>query len=649
VTPPLIELRGVGRDYLAGDEAVPALADVDLCIAAGEMVAIMGPSGSGKSTLMNVLGGLDQPTRGHYLLDGCEVGQMAPDDLAALRREHFGFVFQRYQLLGGVSALANVEMPAIYAGIPAPARHARARELLERLGLGGRVHHAPGQLSGGQQQRVSIARALMNGGRVVFADEPTGALDRQSGREVMQLLTQLNAQGHTVVLVTHDPQVAAHAGRVIEMCDGRVVRDERTAPPRPPAPLPAREVLPLGPLRALAGRAIEAARMAVRALSTHRLRTLLTMLGIIIGISSVVVIGALGAGSSERLQGELNSLGTSTIGVYPGEDFGDPQAARILSMTIGDAQALERLPYVDAVTPGYSADVTLRRDAAEATGTVSGVGASYFRVHGTRFAAGASFGESAVADQAPVVVIDHNARRALFKDGSDPVGQVVLLGSVPVRVVGVTAKERSLFSTMQGLQVWMPWTSATTRLIGQQSLREIDVRIKDDTPMAAADSGMRQLLERRHGRRDFFTVRSDAIRQQVDATTSTITLLISCIACIALVVGGIGVMNIMLVSVSERTQEIGVRMAVGARRSDILGQFLIEAVLVCVVGGALGTALALAAGSVFNRLDLGITMLFSSGSIVGAFGVSSAIGVVFGFVPARNAARLQPAVALARE
>ncbi len=645
---PLIELRGLGRDYPAGEGTISALRDVDFTIAAGEMVAIMGPSGSGKSTLMNILGCLDRPTGGTYAVAGQQVGAMTPDELASLRREHFGFVFQRYQLLGALSAVGNVEIPAIYAGVPAPARHARARELLGRLGLGTRLGHKPGQLSGGQQQRVSIARALMNGGDVILADEPTGALDRASGQEVMAILKELHAQGHTIILVTHDAQVAANADRVIELSDGRVVRDERTTARATPATLPARPRHRANPLRDLFGRVAEATQMAVRAMTSHRLRTLLTMLGIIIGISSVVSIVALGEGSRERLQGELNSLGTNTIEVFPGEGIGDRRAGRVLTLGIGDADALAKLDYIDAVTPSYAAGVTLRRGNVDVSGGVSGVGAQYFRVHGSNFASGRAFDEDAIRQQSQVAVIDDNARKALFKDGTEPLGQVLLLGSVPVRIVGVTAKVEGLFSN-DSLQVWIPYTTATTRLIGQEPLRDINVRVKDSAPMDAAEEGVNRLLTQRHGKKDFFVWRTDSVRKQLDTTTATITLLISSIALIALVVGGIGVMNIMLVSVTERTQEIGVRMAVGARQADILRQFLIEAVLVCLIGGAMGVGLALLAGGVFNSLNVGIHMVFSTASIVGAFAVSTTIGIVFGFVPARNAARLDPVNALARE
>ena len=649
-TPPLIELRGLGRDYPAGEGTISALRDVDLVIAKGEFVAIMGQSGSGKSTLMNILGCLDRPTSGRYAVAGQSVGEMAPDELAALRREHFGFVFQRYQLLGALTAVGNVEIPAIYAAVPAPARHARARELLERLGLGTRLDHTPGKLSGGQQQRVSIARALMNGGDVILADEPTGALDRASGQEVMAILKELHAQGHTIILVTHDAQVAANADRVIELSDGRVVRDERTVQRDALGALPPKPRHRANPLRDLLARVGEATHMAVRAMTSHRLRTLLTMLGIIIGISSVVSIIALGNGSRERLQDELSSLGTNTIEIFPGEGFGDRRANTVLTMTIADAEALEQLDYVDAVTPSYGTAVTLRRGNVDAGGSVSGVGDQFFRVHGSKFAEGRSFDIDAIRQQSQVAVIDDNARKSLFKDGSDPLGQVLLLGNVPVRIIGVLAKDDGLFtSNNENLQVWIPYPTATTRLIGQSTLRDINVRVKDSIPMDAAEEGITRLMAQRHGKKDFFVWRTDSIRKQLDTTTATITLLISSIALIALLVGGIGVMNIMLVSVTERTQEIGVRMAVGARQGDILRQFLIEAVLVCVIGGAMGVGLALLAGVVFNAFDVGIHMMFSTASIVGAFAVSSTIGIVFGFVPARNAARLDPVNALARE
>jgi len=389
--------------------------------------------------------------------------------------------------------------------------------------------------------------------------------------------------------------------------------------------------------------------VALRAMAGHRLRTLLTMLGIVIGIASVVSVVALGQGSRERILKDISAMGTNTIDIFPGRNFGDRRAATIRTLVPADAQALARLSYVDSVSPNVSTSVTSRRGNIEATATVSGVSESFFRVKGYTLADGQGFDASSVARLGQEAVIDPNTRRALFSPGEEAVGQVIFLGSVPVRVIGVTAPLESAMGSSDALNIWVPYTTAMKRMLGQDHLRNITVRISDQVPSAAAEQGIVALLTQRHGVQDFFTRNSDSIRQTIDNATQTMTLLVSAIALISLVVGGIGVMNIMLVSVTERTQEIGVRMAVGARQSDILRQFLIEAVLVCLIGGVLGIGIALLIGEVFDRLGGNFSMVYSTASIVAAFGVSTLIGVVFGFLPARNAARLDPVVALARQ
>jgi macrolide transport system ATP-binding/permease protein len=645
----LLEVRGLTREFPAGDGVVAVLREVNLSIEAGEMVAIMGPSGSGKSTLMNILGCLDRPTRGSYAVAGQETGAMEPDELARLRREHFGFIFQRYQLLGDLSAVGNVEIPAVYAGAATAQRHERAERLLARLGLAERLTHRPGQLSGGQQQRVSIARALMNGGDVILADEPTGALDQASGREVMKILEELHADGHTIILVTHDAQVAAHAQRVIEISDGQIVADRR----KPDAPAPAklqREAAAgtTAPWRALLGRVGEATRMALRAMAAHQLRTLLTMLGIIIGIASVVSVVGLGEGSRQKVLANISAMGTNTIDVMPGSGFGDRRSGAIRTLRAGDATALAQLGYVDSVTPSVSVSAGLRYRNIDVSATVTGVGEQFFRVRGYSFAQGQAFDAEAVRLQSQEAVIDDNARKTLFPNGGDPLGEVIILGTVPVRIVGVTAKKASAFGNDDAINIWLPYTTAMTRFTGQDYLRSITVRVSDSASNAAAEQGISKLLTQRHGSTDFFLMNTDSIRKTIEQTTQTITLLISSIALISLLVGGIGVMNIMLVSVTERTGEIGVRMAVGARQGDILRQFLIEAVLVCLIGGGLGVGLAVLGGLLFDQLSSDFSMVISGTAIAGAFGVSTLIGVVFGFLPARNAARLDPVEALAR-
>ena len=648
---PLLRLRGVVREYPAGDSVVAVLKDVDLDIRAGEMVAIIGPSGSGKSTLMNILGCLDRPTRGSYQVAGKETGQMEPDELARLRREHFGFIFQRYHLMGDLNAVGNTEIPAIYAGVPAAQRHERAHKLLTRLGLGERLGNRPGQLSGGQQQRVSIARALMNGGDVILADEPTGALDQASGHEVMNILKELHADGHTIILVTHDAQVASNAQRIIEISDGRIVADRSAASAQAATQKAQAVVAQEKPgWRTQIGRFSEALHMAVRAMVGHKLRTLLTMLGIIIGIASVVSVVALGHGSRQRILADISSMGTNTIEIQRGSGFGDRTAGTVRTLRPSDAHALAELFYVDSVSPNVSTNNTLRRGNVDKTATINGVGDQFFRVRAYEIDTGAFFDTESIRRQTQDVVIDPNTRDTFFTDGENPVGKTLLIGTVPVRVIGVTQKKDLPYGNADALNVWLPYTTVMGRIMGVDYLRSITVRVSDDADSAAAEQGITQLMLQRHGTQDFFTISSDSIKQTVEKTTQTMTLLISAIALISLVVGGIGVMNIMLVSVTERTQEIGVRMAVGARQGDIMQQFLTEAVLVCLVGGVLGIGLALLIGWLFDYVGGGtFRMLFSLTSIVAAFACSTLIGVLFGFLPAQRAARLDPVDALSRQ
>ena len=647
---PLIELRGVCRDYPSGDGILTVLNTIDLTIMAGEMVAIVGTSGSGKSTLMNIIGCLDRPSRGIYRINGQETGQLAPDDLAYLRREHFGFIFQRYHLLASLNTLNNVEMPAIYAGIDAKERHARASSLLQRLGMADRLEHAPGQLSGGQQQRVSIARALMNGGSVILADEPTGALDTASGNEVLKILRELNEEGHTVILISHDMQVAGHANRIIELNDGVIVADRNNGKTASGGKLPPPLAADAHPWRALQDRFIEAFRMALTAMASHRLRTLLTMLGIIIGIASVVSVVALGEGSRQRILKDISAMGTNTISIYPGKDWGDLRSGKVRTLVPRDADALAQQPYVDTVTPLITKSVTLLHRNMSVTAQVNGVGDQYFRVRGMELAEGQLFDYDSVRNSAQDVVIDQNTRRSLFGDSPDKVlGEVVMLGKVPCRIIGITKKADTSFGDTESLNIWVPYTTAMNRLTGQQFLRSITVRVADSVTTAIAEQSVVKLLTQRHGTKDFFVSNLDAIRQTIEKTTQTMTLLISSIALISLLVGGIGVMNIMLVSVTERTQEIGVRMAVGARHSDIMQQFLIEAVLVCLLGGLLGVCLALGLGVAVSLSGADFKMIYSSTAIASAFLCSTFIGIVFGYLPARNAARLDPVIALTRE
>lgn len=643
----LIELKGVSRTYGNGDQTRTVLKNVDLTIVAGEMVAIIGASGSGKSTLMNIMGCLDVPNRGDYYIDGQNAACLSPDELARVRREHIGFIFQRYHLIPDLSALGNVEIPAIYANSERDSRRQRATALLGRLGLEGREHHKPCELSGGQQQRVSIARALINGGKIILADEPTGALDSQSGQEVLAILNELNRRGHTVVMVTHDMKVARHAKRIIELCDGEIVADSGGC-------VSATETLPKtnrirqSYWKTLLDRTRESMQMALKAMKTHRLRTTLTMIGIVFGIASVVTVVALGEGARQETLEEIKSLGTNVVSIYPGQDLFDDSIESIRTLVPADANALAKQGFIDSVSPEVSASDNIRFLGKSAIASINGVGREHFRVKGIELLQGTTFRDDRNALQE--VIIDENTRKAIFDNtGLQALGQIVFLGSVPARVVGI-AKSNNRSDASNRITVWMPYSTVMYRIVGKPVLTGISVRLKDNVDNEAAISAISQLLTRRHGIKDFQLYNFEQIRKSIEHTSMTFSILILMVACISLMIGSIGVMNIMLISVTERTHEIGVRMAVGARRSDIMQQFIIEAVLVCLIGGALGIALSYITGALFNALADGIfAAIYSWQAAVAAFFCSTLIGIIFGYLPARKAARMDPVISLASE
>ena len=650
---PLIKLENIIREFPAGDSTIQVLKGINLTINAGEMVAIIGASGSGKSTLMNILGCLDKPTAGIYSIGGRTTSQLSPDELAELRREHFGFIFQRYHLLNALTAQGNVEIPAIYAGVTNEQRQSRATNILSRLGLADKINNKPNQLSGGQQQRVSIGRALINGGQIILADEPTGALDRKSGLEVMAILRELHQQGHTVIIVTHDPNIAQSAERIIEISDGNIISDSIN-PNYCPEQANNRQVKQIEITKtqdnfsAKYYRFRDAFKMAILSMLSQRLRTFLTMLGIIIGIASVVSMVALGEGTKQKILSNINSLGTSTLEIYAGSGFGDRNADKITTLRSSDADFLAQQSFVHSTTPNLSTSVYFRIDNLAVTGTVNGVGEQFFAVRGYTISKGIAFDQTAVMTSAQEAVIDENTVKRLFSD-QDPIGKILMVGQLPVRIIGVATKQQQGFGNNESLNIWLPYTTVINRMVGQTSLKSITVRINDNVDLNIAEQAINKIMLQRHGSKDFFIFNSDSVRETVNSSAWVLTLLISTIALISLIVGGIGVMNIMLVSVTERTREIGVRMAVGARSSDILQQFLIEAVLVCLIGGTLGIVLSFIIGFVFNYFVTSFAMSFSIISIIAAFSCSTMIGIIFGYVPAKRAAKLDPIYALERE
>ena len=653
MTAPLIQLDHLERSFQTGEVMVHVLKGISLTVEEGEFLAIMGASGSGKSTLMNLIGGLDYPSGGSYYFKGREIANYTQEELAKLRREHFGFIFQRYHLLNTLTAKGNVEMPAIYSGVSAGDRDRRARDLLKALGLGDRIDYYPTQLSGGQQQRVSIARALMNGGEIILADEPTGALDSASGKAVLEILKELNAKGHTVIMVTHDPDVAAHAKRVIELKDGLVIRDTKQAPP----PVTSNhidlheEAKPkrVGLYGQLLQRISNAFKMAVISMAMQRMRTFLTMLGIIIGIASVVLVIALGRGTTDRILENINAMGTSTLTVFPGSGFGDRRSGRIQSLRPSDVAVLEKQSFIHSVTPVVSHSVSVRYHNITAVNvSLQGVGFQYFDVEGYDITQGVGFDRESEDALKLEAVIDENTVETLFPNGENPIGEVIMLDHLPVQVIGVATSKSTGMRGSNNMNVWVPYSTLMKRMLGQNFLRNITIRVDEDVNLKLAEKSITDILTVLHGKQDFFIFNADTIRETIEETTMTMRILVTSIALISLLVGGIGVMNIMLVSVAERTREIGMRMAVGARQSDVSQQFLIEAVLVCLLGGVLGLSLALGLGFIMGQVNTDFPLRFSMNSIILAFFASFLIGIIFGYFPAKRASELAPIEALER-
>lgn len=640
----LIKTRQLVRRFGSGEAEVTILKGIDLEIHAGEMVAIIGQSGSGKSTLMNILGCLDTPSQGDYWINGKHTQDLSNHERAQLRREHIGFIFQRYHLLGDLRARENVAVPAVYAGLDANTRLSRADALLERLGLGERTTYTPSQLSGGQQQRVSIARALMNGGDIIFADEPTGALDSESGEEVMRILRELNREGHTVILVTHDPAIAASADRIIELKDGLIISDTRSRP-SPPTPTSSNPASRPKAQKSAGMHAISSAfSMAVRAIMGHKLRAFLTMLGIVIGIASVVSMVALGQGSQAKVLSKISDLGSNTIQVFPGS-FGDRRSARIRTLTAEDASVLAKQSFIDSATPVVSESANLRYQDLSLNASITGVGQQYFQVQNIPITQGRGLTRADIQAHKAVGYISSSNVKAIFGSTS-PIGQVVLINNMPLTLIGVVDVSNQMrFSNSNRVNIWLPYTSVMSRLQGSSNINDIIVRVSDEVQSSVAQEAVEKILTRRHGTKDFTLMNNDSLRETITQTTQTLSLLISAIAVISLIVGGIGVMNIMLVSVTERTQEIGIRMAVGARQADIMRQFLIEAVLLCLIGGAIGIGLSFALGALVSQLS-SFSMVYSTTSIILAVVCASGIGVLFGYLPAKNAAKLDPVQAL---
>lgn len=636
----MLKLENINKNFNLGK--VQVLNDINLEIKKGEFVAIIGQSGSGKSTLMNIIGCLDTQSSGKYYVDNKDISKFSSDEKASLRRKKFGFVFQRYNLISNLTALENVCLPGIYEGLDD--RKTKGLNLLDKLDIKEKAYSKPNQLSGGQQQRVSIARALINGGEVILADEPTGALDSKSGIMVMEILSNLHKNGHTIILVTHDKNVANYANRIIEIKDGKIINDETKKNENFTT-----QNLDKNKNKSSFGyKFLEALKMAISSIFSHKLRSFLTMLGIIIGIASVICVVALGEGSQEKILSSIRAIGTNTINIYPGKNFGDLRAGKVKSLSVDDSRILGMQNYLDYSTPNTSTSGVITYKNLSLNANLRGGGVNSLAVNGIEIQTGRSFEVSDIANSNSVVIIDQNTKNSFFKD-EDPLGKNIFFNQKPLKIIGIAKEDENAFGGSDNLRLYAPFSTVINKITGDRHIHSITVKVKDDINAQLAEEAIVSILTQKHGKKDFFTRNSDTIKKTVESTIATMRLLISSIALISLIVGGIGVMNIMLVSVSERTKEIGIRMAIGAKESDILIQFLIEAIILCIIGGIIGLFTAYSFGYLFNSLSGNFYMKFSTMPAIIALVSSCLVGTIFGYLPAKNASKLNPIDALLQE
>lgn len=645
---PLIELKHIYREFTAGTQTITVLNDVSLSVNQGEMIAIVGTSGSGKSTLMNIIGCLDKPSQGEVFIHGVAVHEANNEQLAELRSQYLGFIFQRYHLMAYLTAEENIAIPALYTAMSETQRIARTQLLAKKLDLEERLHHQPNQLSGGQQQRVSICRALINGAGIILADEPTGALDSTNGKALMDILHQLHAEGHTVIIVTHDHNIAKQTQRIIEISDGKIIADNPNQTPQDS--LSHQPLLPINHnQRASLWRSLyESMRMAWRSLLGHRIRAFLSMLGIIIGISSVVSSMAVGEGAKRAVLAEIGKLGSTTLEIRPGTGWGEKRTDMERTLSLNDVESLTSLPWVEQISPVVSSMTIVVNKGLDFSIQLNGVSNQYFAAQGLQLLQGSSFSLLDVIDSEPVIVLDEASTEILFSAEENPIGQIVQIGGSPWRIIGIARKPGP--KMMSGFVVgWAPYTAIQQRILGDQPLESILLRFSDTLTPEQAQLQTEKYLLRWHGQKDFFIQSDDQLVNALEKASNSMSLLITSIAAISLLVGGVGVMNIMLVSVTERTHEIGIRLSVGARPRDIMNQFLIEAIMICALGGFIGVVGAWIAGHIFAKITTEFTMVFTLLPILLACSFSVLIGLIFGYFPARRAAKLNPTEALAHE
>jgi macrolide transport system ATP-binding/permease protein len=653
----MIELKNINKSYQMGTVKVHVLRNVSLTITPGEFVAIMGPSGSGKSTLLHIVGFLDRPDSGAYLLGGRDITELNDDELAILRNRLAGFIFQQFHLLPRISAVENAELPLIYAG----RRHLKekAHEKIKEVGLAQRETHHPNELSGGEQQRVAIARSLVNEPFIIFADEPTGNLDTKSEEEIIALLEDLNKKGKTIVMVTHEQEIAVRAQRIIRMRDGEIVADERKkAGRKKPVATPNLSIdAVLSDSRQTLAQAafVDHFRQALHAIVSHKMRSFLSMVGILIGIASVIAMLALGQGAKESISKQLASLGSNLLMVRPGfSQLGGValEAGTVTRFTLQDADALAKIPEISKVSPSVSGRGQLVYASKNWNTQVTGTGINYAPMRAAVPTIGRFFTEDELRRRDKVAVLGTTVVQNLFGD-ADPIGATIKINRINFKVIGILPKKGATAFRDQDDVVVIPVTTAMYRVLGKQYVDTVDAEVRDPSLMDQAQDAIKKVIIKRHelpkDRQDTFNIRNMAdIQATLQSTTQTMTWLLGSIAAISLLVGGIGIMNIMLVSVSERTREIGLRKAIGARKVDIMVQFLIEAVLMTMSGGIAGIIFGIGMSFLLALLASWATKV-SIFAIVLATTFSLFVGVGFGLWPARQAAQLNPIEALRYE
>ena len=683
---PAIRLEHLCKDYQLAGESVPVLKGIDLEVPEGDYIAIMGPSGSGKSTLLNLLGCLDHPTGGEFFLGEDDVAQLDDDRLAAIRASRIGFVFQSYNLVPQLTVLENIEAPLYYQGQITPENRARCRELAELVGLGHRLGHRPQQLSGGQQQRAGIARSLANNPRYILADEPTGNLDSVTTQEILSLLDRLNADGKTIILVTHEEDVARHAHRIVRLLDGVVLSDTRTRPVEPLADrsrvgghdFDGSQIGFTVTLRLM----LRTAQLGVKSLLLHPLRSLLTVLGIFIGVASVIWLLAIGEGISAKAQQQIAELGANNIILTTSAP--PPQQGSARPRAYGVTQDdYERLI---ATIPSIAKAIPMRElprrlfgyGTKQYYGRLVGCTPEYLELNRMQLARGHFLTPIEIEQNAKVCVLAPDVAAEIF-GYADPIGRAIHIGTDYYRVVGVM-KPRRAADAIPGARekqeftrdVYIPMSTMWALFHDFYSRTEDGIPIATQVTLSLRDQKevldtaeiVRRTLARTHEREDYMIAVPLELLEQARNTRLMFIAMMGLVAAISLVVGGIGIMNIMLATVTERTREIGIRRAIGARRRDITRQFLVETDVLSVTGGITGMIGGLACTPIFSLLlkfllsafpkamaalpDVVRTMvpIIVPWSLPLAFGISVAVGVVFGLYPAHRAAAMNPIDAL---